>query len=273
MSARQKKSSSSSLFTVVLIVVLIVAGVILLKGKGHKPGDTSYAPSQSGKPSQKQVSGKPSMMPTTSVVGSMSGPVGRNQLRAYAGPNAGEITLEWQRYFLDGENFNVHYGTVSKSYPYAANSIGYISTYTVKNLTPGTKYYFAVEGIRAGNVSAGSDGEVSMVAPKSATTVVVNGPAGRNSLVAMPGKKAGTVDLSWKRFFNDTQLYNVVYGVVPGQYIYGSLNAKDTTPEDTGNYTYTVSGLTSGKRYYFALVPQRNGQGIYTTSEVSSVAR
>lgn len=209
-----------------------------------------------------------------SSVSASSGPVGRNGLRVFQGPGAGEVTLEWQRFFLDGENFSIHYGTSSKAYQFAAPYVGYVSTYTVSGLTPGQRYFFAVEGIRVGNVSAGSDGEVSIVAPRGLVTVIgTSGPIGRNFLVAKPGKKSGTVDLSWKRFFNDTQLYNVVYGLKPGQYTYGVLGAIDTTPEDLGNYTYTIGALQPGKRYYFALVPQRSGTGQYITPWVSAVAK
>lgn len=264
MAARFGKSFKKIIWLLVLLAVVILIAVVL------------WSP----KPSSKTTSGTPTAKPTASQsaapvvpAGASSGPVGRNMLRAYAGPGVGEVTLEWQRYFLDGENFNLHYGTASGSYPWAINSIGYISTYTIKGLTPGTRYYFIVEGIRTGSVSAGHDGEVSVVAPGSPVEVVINGPVGRNSMIAKTGSKVGTVDLSWKRFFNDTQLYNIVYGEKPGQFIYGVLNAIDTTPKDPGNYTYTIGGLVSGKRYYFALVPQRNGQGIYVSTEISAVAR
>lgn len=208
---------------------------------------------------------------TTEKSGTTDGPVGRNGLRAYQGPGAGEVTLEWQRFFTDGENFSVHYGIQSKAYAFAKPYIGYISTYTVKGLTPGTKYYFAIEGIRAGNVSAGSDGEVSLVAPSSPTVVAVTGgPIGRNFLQAKAGQKKGEVILSWKRYSPDADKYHIVYGLTPGKYLYGVLNAIDVTPQDN-DYSYTIKALSSGTRYYFALEPQRSGQAIYTTAEVSVV--
>ncbi len=264
MAARSKRTQGFSLFHLSLLALVLVVGFFLLNSKSSKVDNKTA-----------EETAKPTTQNTTNAVaqGASSGPVGRNALKAYAGPGVGEVTLEWHRYFLDGENFTIHYGTSSGNYPFAATRIGYISTYTIKNLTPGTKYYFTVEGIRTGDVSAGSDGEVSVVAPGTAVEVVINGPVGRNLLVAKTGSKKGTVDLAWQRFFNDTQLFSVVYGTIPGKFTYGALNAVDTIPTDKGTYTYTVSGLTSGKRYYFALVPQRNGQGIYTSSEVSAVAR
>lgn len=202
-----------------------------------------------------------------------TGPVGRNSTRVYPGPGKGEVTVEWSRFFLDGENFTIHYGTGAGATEFAAPYVGYISTYTLGNLVPGKRYYFSIEGIRAGNVSAGTDGVVSTVAPKAPVTVMgTPGPVGRNVLRAKPGPKKGEVTLKWTRFFPDTELYNIVYGTKPGQYQYGVLDAKDTTPQDN-DYDFTVGGLASGKRYYFALAPQRSGQAMYVTSEVSAVAK
>lgn len=231
-------------------------------------------PSELNKKVTEETAKTATQTPTGSVTaqGAVNGPIGRNGLRAYAGPNAGEVTLEWQRYYLDGENFSIHYGIKSKVYPYEARSVGYISTFIVKGLTPGTKYYFVVEGIRAGGVTAGWDGEVSMVAPSSSVSVVVTaGPIGRNFLTVTPGPNKGEVTLNWQRFNPDTEKYSVVYGTIPGKYTFGLLSAVDTTPQDN-SYSYVIRALTSGTRYYFALEPQRSGQGMYITAEVSTVA-
>ncbi len=268
--AVQTKNSSNK--TSLYLLLVLVAGVILFavfSSKSKLPaGQITGSPTPVSKVSPKPAGSQNSTQPQSSV----SGPVGRNGLRAYAGPGVGEVTLEWQRFAIDGENYSVHYGIKSNVYPYLANHVGYISTYTVKNLTPGTKYYFVVEGFRSGNTSAGWDGEVSAVAPKSAVTVVVTaGPIGRNQLVVKAGPKKGQVSLNWIRFFPDTEKYNVVYGIKPGVYSYGLLNAVDTTPQDN-QYSYIISSLQSGTRYYFALIPQRSGNGTYVTSEVSIVA-
>lgn len=204
-----------------------------------------------------------------------SGPVGRNGVRAYPGPGVGQVTLEWGRFFVDIENYIVHYGAGSGFYNLGNSYIGNIVTYTISGLTPGQRYFFAVEGVRTGNVPVGVDAEVSAVAPSRPVTVVsTSGPVGRNQMKARTGRRSGTVDLSWKRFFSDTKLYNLIYGLQPGKYIYGVLDAVDTTPSDPGNFTYTIGALQPGKRYYFALIPQRaDGTAIYVTSEVSAVAR
>ena len=252
-----------------VIVVVLVGGYFLLKSKSSKVmTNSSTSPTSAAKASPSPVKQTNMIVPQ----GAVSGPVGRNALKAYAGPGAGEVTLEWQRFFADGENFSIHYGTISKQYPFAATKVGYIDTYTIKGLTPGTKYFFALEGIRVGNVSAGSDGEVSMVAPATAVAVMgTAGPVGRNLLSAKPGPKLGQVTLSWKKSDFDGDKYHIVYGTAPGKYVYGVLNVIDVTPNDP-NYSFTVGALTPGMRYYFALEPQRNGRAIYQTAEVSAVA-
>ncbi|HKB88634.1 MAG TPA: fibronectin type III domain-containing protein [Patescibacteria group bacterium] len=268
MSARQNKSSGKLLLLVALVV--LVGGFFLLKSKSL---NLSMAPStKTNSEATATPTAAKKQMTTAEAKSAVSGPVGRNSLRAYPGPGVGQVTLEWQRYFPDGENFSVHYGTLSKGYTSVNPLIGYISTYTVNNLTPGTKYYFVIEGFKTGGVSAGWDGEVSAIAPSSPVAVVgIMGPVGRNQLTAKAGPKKGQVTLSWVRYYPDTEKYSVVYGLMPGKYAFGVLNAVNTMPQ-TSNYSYTVGSLNSGTRYYFALEPQRNGTAIYATSEVSVVA-
>jgi hypothetical protein len=43
----------------------------------------------------------------SSAVGFTSGPVGINGLRAYSGPGVGQITFDWSRVSLTGENSQV----------------------------------------------------------------------------------------------------------------------------------------------------------------------
>ena len=266
--SKSKQSNNSSFLVLAVIALVVVGGYFMLSSKKTSSTNPTASP-VSVKASAKPVAANAQNPVAQAAV---SGPVGRNALRVYAGPGVGQVTLEWQRWAIDGENYTVHYGTTSGKYIYQADHIGYISTFTVKGLTPGTKYYFAVEGFRTGNVSAGWDGEVSMVAPGGPVTVMgTAGPVGRNMLAAKPGPMKGQVTLNWVRFFPDTEKYSIVYGTLPGVYSYGFLNAVDTTPQDN-NYSFVISNLTSGTRYYFALDPQRNGTGIYITSEVSTVA-
>lgn len=208
------------------------------------------------------------------VLGTASaGPVGINGLRAYAGPGIGEVTLEWARASLNTENYSVHYGTGSGFYQYLASHVGNIATYTVKGLTPGTRYYFGLERIWTGDASQGISGEVVMTAPSTPVTVIGTvGPVGRNLLTAVAGPKAGQVTLKWKKFYIDTTGYNVSYGDLPGQYIYGATNAVTVTDPNQTDFSFTISALKSGHRYYFAISPIRASiGGSYITAEVSTV--
>ncbi len=200
---------------------------------------------------------------------------GPNNVRAYPGPGKGDVTLEWQRASLNGENYTIRYGLQSGNYVFVAPNIGYIATYTIHGLTPGNRYYFGLQPIWIGNDVKPVSGEASAVAPSAPTTVVgTTGPVGRNSLTAKTGPKAGQVTLTWNRYFADTTGYSVVYGTLPGVYQYGAIDAVKVNSDKDKSFTYTVNMLSSGKRYYFALIPSRSSYsgGIWTTSEVSKVA-
>lgn len=98
-----------------------------------------------------------------------------------------------------------------------------------------------------------------------------SGPVGVNQLTAKAGPKSGQVTLSWTKAASDTDKYSVVYGIVSGKYIYGALNVV-TISSKVSNYSYVVTSLVPGKRYYFAIEPQKNGKSMPTTGEVSVVA-
>lgn len=200
------------------------------------------------------------------------GPVGINGLHAYPGPGIGQVTLEWARASLNGENYSIHYGTASGNYQFIADHVGYIATYTISNLTPGKTYYFVLERIWIGNASQGWDGEVSITVPNySSRPVVTPGPVGRNLLSATP-MGGGVVKLSWNQYFSDTNAWHIVYGRTPGKPQWGVLNAVTVTPGVT-SYSFNVGLLPVGERIYFALAPVRGGQAMYITAEVSTVVQ
>ena len=107
---------------------------------------------------------------------------------AKSGPGGGEVTLFWQEVAY-ANRYAVEYGTTSGQYLYGATNIGGTSSrsYTVKSLTPGTKYYFKLAGARdctssplsdevwawAGGGSIPSSAKASTFAPPS------GGSAGR----------------------------------------------------------------------------------------------
>ena len=204
-----------------------------------------------------------------------AGPTGLNGLRAYPGPGRGEVTLEWSRASVNAESYSIHYGSGSGYYQFLASHVGNIATYTVRGLTPGQRYYFGLERIWIGDASQGISGEVVATAPTTPVTVIgTAGPVGRNVLTGTSGPQVGQVTLKWRRFFTDTVGYSVVYGDFPGQYVYGANNAIDASNVSQNDFSFTVSSLKSGHRYYFAIVPVRSSTGgAYTTAEVSVVSR
>lgn len=202
-----------------------------------------------------------------------AGPVGLNGLRAFTGPERGQITLEWARVTLTGENYTIRCGTQSGWYPLVYSHVGYIASYTVSNLTPGQRYYCVLERIQTGDVSIGWMGEVSQVAGVGMSTPVVSaGPTGRNHLTAVSNGN-GEVTLTWMQFFADTSSWHLVFGTKPGSYQWGALNIVRTASGVT-QYSYTVKSLPRGTRVYFALVPVDGaGNARYITAEVSTVVR
>jgi hypothetical protein len=206
----------------------------------------------------------------SSAIGFTSGPVGINGLRAYSGPGVGQITFDWSRVSLTGENYTIRCGTVSGFYPFVYSHVGYIATYTAYNLVPGQRYYCVLERIQIGDVSIGWSGEVSALAATGVSSPAVpSGPVGRNQLTAT-AIGGGKVVLKWKQFFSDTTSWHLVFGTKPGQFEWGALNIVNTAPGVT-DYSYTVNLLTPGQRVYFALVPVRSGVAFYITAEVSVV--
>ncbi len=200
------------------------------------------------------------------------GPAGSNGLRAYAGPQVGQVTLEWSRVSLSGENYSIHYGTSSNSYQFLADHIGYLATYTIGNLVPGQTYYFALERFWTGNASQGWDGEVSITVPNFSTPPAVpSGPVGRN-LLSVTATGNGHVNLSWNQYFPETSGWHIVYGTTPGKWQWGVLNAVSTVPGKT-SYGFDIGMLPVGQRVYFALAPIIGGQAIYITAEVSVIVQ
>lgn len=74
---------------------------------------------------------------------SMSGPVGKQHLWAKTGPRVGEATLYWQ-HADSADNYHLVYGTQPGKATYGALNIGKITSLTVRSLSPGTTYYFAL---------------------------------------------------------------------------------------------------------------------------------
>ena len=142
---------------------------------------------------------------------------------------------------------------VSKSYGTTATDVGPARTYTVNNLSNGTKYYFAVFAYNASGQSVYSN-ELS-AAPAASTSV----PAAPVLNTATAGDKQ--VTLFWAAATGATG-YKVYYGTAPG--VYGA-------PVSVGNVTsYTVTGLINGTTYYFAVSATNTGGESVRSNEMSA---
>jgi len=170
-----------------------------------------------------------------------------------------QVTLTWQAPGSDGGSsitgYKVYWGTVSGSYTHV-QEVGNVLTYTVTGLTNGQRYYFAVTAFNAVGESDKSN-EVSAIP----CTV----PSAPQNLQARAGN--GSVTLIWEPSGDNGGLpisnYIIYYGTSQGDY---------TKTINLGNITsYTITGLTNGQRYYFA-VSAINGVGESGKSrEVSAV--
>lgn len=200
-----------------------------------------------------------------------------------AGPMAGEVTLYWDEVPY-ANRYAVAYGARSGDYLYGADNVGGEASrsYTVKSLTPGMKYYFRLAAARdctsspfsdevsawamggVVTVSTGSVGRVGAPVEKTKTMMPVMSVESQY-LKAMPGPQVGAATLSWSHK-QDVDNYHLVYGTTAGDYQYGALNIGKTT-------NYTVSHLVPGKMYYFALVPVKGDQALYTSDPVSAYAK
>ncbi|SRR5258708_5448807 len=211
---------------------------------------------------------------TSSSAEATSGPVGLNQMRTEAGPAAGQITLNWSRYNPNADNYSISYGTQPGKYIYGVPLTGNTVTYTIGSLTPGVRYYFSLQPYQNGQPLQSVSGEISDVALGTPNTVVgTTGPYGLRGLT-VARNSAGSVVLAWTRTSDTTDNYHITYGLQPGNYIYGVINALGANRIDSIGtvYSFKVGALSSGTRYYFALVPTRNGQAAGITAEVSIVA-
>ncbi len=79
-------------------------------------------------------------------------------LEAASGPGKGEVSLTWTK--VGADYYSLVFGGASGAYEYGAPNIGNTDQYTVRQLTQGKLYYFAIAAVR-GCASSGFSNEAS----------------------------------------------------------------------------------------------------------------
>lgn len=200
------------------------------------------------------------------------------------GPQTGQVTLYWTN-VDDANNYHIVYGTEKGKAKFGTTNIGWVTSYTVGRLNPGTTYYFAIVPVKndvalytsewtwakapgtPGEMMAAAPaiGNPQMQAPMQSQMTWTGKAAGKQWLRASTGSNAGEVTLTWRNV-DSAEDYHLVYGTMPGKYTYGSLNIGLTNK-------FTVRFLRPGVNYYFALIPLVANQPLYTTGPVSAWAK
>ncbi len=90
---------------------------------------------------------------------------------------------------------------------------------------------------------------------------------GMTNIRTVSGHNSGQVTVYWSDNMLGADDYHLVYGTEPGHYTMGALHIGGASN------SYTVTHLQPGKRYYFKLVPLKEGKTLGSTWEVSDVAR
>lgn len=143
-----------------------------------------------------------------------------------------QVRLSWDA-ASGARGYKIYYGTN----PLALSTlltVGNITTATVMGLTNGTMYYFVVSAANANSESVRSNTLNARPAIPPPSTPVLN--------TATPAN--GRVTLTWRAVTGATG-YKVRYGTTSRTY---------TTTFNVGKLTsYSVTGLTNGKRYYFTV--------------------
>jgi hypothetical protein len=171
---------------------------------------------------------------------------------------AGQISLSWNASTDDVgvASYDIYRSTTPGFTPSSSNRIGQPTgtTYTDKNLAPGTYYYLAAAEDAAGNISAPSNQSSAAVADTTAPTVSITSPAAGATASGTTTVTAGAAD-------------NV--GVVGVQFkIDGSnLGSEDTTSPYT--FAWDTTGIASGTHTLTAVA--RDAAGNTTTSAPISV--
>lgn len=168
-------------------------------------------------------------------------------------PGDGQVRIEWSPVY-GSVSYSVYMRTASTDYGAAIADVA-DTVYEATGLTNGTTYFFTVKAVNPDGTSPASN-EVSATpqVPAPGTPVLQSAEAG-NAQVA----------LTWSPVIGATE-FKVYVSEVSGAY--GT--EADTV---TGSvYGYTVTGLTNGKTYYFAVKAVNSGVESALSNEMSAHA-
>lgn len=92
-------------------------------------------------------------------------------------------------------------------------------------------------------------------------------PGGTATLVSAVSNDDHSITLTWTLATNPVTYYLLSYGISPGNYIYGVPNVGGQ-----GATSFTVGGLTTGKKYYFVVRPGNGCTPGTFSNELAAVA-
>lgn len=104
---------------------------------------------------------------------------------------AGEVRLNWLK-AARANKYTIGFGTSPSNYIYGANDIADTNNFTVRFLTPGTRYYFAVKGVNECKPGDWSREWSAVVGGRGGTTAfVATRSTGRDVVPTMALRKQG----------------------------------------------------------------------------------
>ena len=161
-----------------------------------------------------------------------------------------QVKVTWAA-VASATSYTLYYGTAAGIYPIPVNA-GNVTTYTLTGLNSSTAYYVVV-------TASNATGEGAKSAEKSAVTFP-DPPAAITLTGAVGGVASATI--SWNALPEATG-YKLYYGTASG--VYG-------IPRSVGNVTtYTLTGLSAGKTYYFAVTGVNTGGEGSQSNELSAL--
>ena len=157
-----------------------------------------------------------------------------------SGVYAGELILSWDpNNEFDLAGYKVHYGTSSRNYSNSID-IGNYTTYTLRNLTDGTRYFIAVTAYDDSRNESDYSEEVNAIV-KIIDITAPNPPTITNTQLI-----DNKITLTWTKSVDaDVAGYKVYYGTSSHNYINTILVGNSTS--------YTTPTLAEGVTYFFAV--------------------